>query len=81
MSQTVPDNEQGLLQGTLASVNTVGLVIGPLLATQVFAASTGQDAFFAFAGTYFWMGAVLFAIALIIMLAQRRSIAPVAPNG
>ncbi len=75
MSQTVPDNEQGLLQGTLASVNTVGLVIGPVVATQVFAVSTGSDAIIAFPGAYFWMGAVLFGIALLIMARQRNSLA------
>ncbi len=79
MSQTVPDNEQGLLQGTLASVNTVGLVVGPVVATQIFAFSTGENPFFPFSGTYFWMGAALFGIALLIMFRIRGKISSTAP--
>ncbi|MEM1436513.1 MAG: TCR/Tet family MFS transporter [Pseudomonadota bacterium] len=37
MSNQVPQNEQGELQGVLASLSSVGAIIGPLLMTQLFA--------------------------------------------
>lgn len=70
MSQAVPDNEQGLLQGTINSVNTLALIIGPLIATQIFNASTGANAILTNAGAFFWIGSALFAAALVLLATQ-----------
>ncbi|MGR3484614.1 MAG: TCR/Tet family MFS transporter [Paracoccaceae bacterium] len=40
MSRAVPDDRQGLLQGCIASVQSVSMIFGPLAMTQVFAATT-----------------------------------------
>ena len=67
MSQNVPDNEQGLLQGTLGSVQTVAMILGPLFATQIFAKSTGANAWFTNPGAFYWFGAGLVVITLLIL--------------
>ncbi|MEL6946585.1 MAG: TCR/Tet family MFS transporter [Pseudomonadota bacterium] len=67
MSQNVPDTEQGLLQGTIASVNTVAMVIGPTFATWIFSMSVGEAPLFPFLGSYYWFGAALFVATLIIV--------------
>jgi len=72
MSQNVPDNEQGLLQGTMSSVNTIAMIVGPLVATGIFAKSVGPDAWFALPGTYYFFGAGLFVITLIIIWRDSR---------
>ncbi len=72
MSQNVPDNEQGLLQGTLGSINTMAMIIGPLIATGVFRMSAGEDAFFANPGAFYFFGALLFIITLIIIAVDAR---------
>ncbi|MEL6751179.1 MAG: TCR/Tet family MFS transporter [Pseudomonadota bacterium] len=73
MSQEVPDNEQGLLQGTLTSVTTITLILGPVLSTQVFAYSVGPAALFTNPGAFFWLGALMFAAALGLLLRYRRA--------
>lgn len=75
MSRNVPETEQGLLQGTLSSVNTLGMIVGPLLATQIFAATTGADALIALPGAFYLLGAAMFALAIGLLLAERRRLA------
>ena len=73
MSQNVPEDEQGLLQGVLTSVNTIAMIVGPLLATQIFALSTGDDAVFANVGFFYFIGAGFFLVTLVIVgLDERR---------
>ena len=72
VSQNVPDNEQGLLQGTITSVNTMTMIAGPLLATGIFAKSVGADAWFAIAGAYYYFAAALMALTLLIVLRAIR---------
>ncbi|MEM1038391.1 MAG: TCR/Tet family MFS transporter [Pseudomonadota bacterium] len=74
MSQNVPDTEQGLLQGTISSVNTLTMIIGPLFATQVFALSTGPNALFQMPGAYYFFGAALFLLTLVIITLDRRKL-------
>jgi DHA1 family tetracycline resistance protein-like MFS transporter len=68
MSRNVPDTEQGLLQGTLTSVNTIAMITGPLVATQIFARSTGADAIIALPGLFYLFGAALFIAAMVILV-------------
>ena len=75
MSQNVPDNEQGLLQGTLSSVNTLAMIVGPLAATQVFAHTNGMDAIISMPGAFYLIGALLFLVATALLLAERRRLA------
>ncbi|MGI9366381.1 MAG: TCR/Tet family MFS transporter [Rhizobiaceae bacterium] len=73
MSKNVPDNEQGLLQGTISSVNTITMVIGPLFAAGVFAKSVGQNAWFAAPGSYYYFAAALLVIAILMLFAKSAS--------
>ncbi|MEP1207405.1 MAG: TCR/Tet family MFS transporter [Rhizobiaceae bacterium] len=67
VSQNVPDNEQGLLQGTITSVNTMTMIAGPLLATGIFAKSVGEGAWFALPGSYYFFGAGLMLLTLLMV--------------
>ena len=67
MSQAVPENEQGLLQGTLSSVVTLTMIFGPLLATQIFAATSGPDAAVDFPGAFYLVGSLFFVGALMVL--------------
>ncbi len=59
MSNQVPDNEQGELQGGLASVISLTSIIGPLLMTSLFARFTIVSTSYYFPGAAFIMAAVL----------------------
>ncbi|MEM8751015.1 MAG: TCR/Tet family MFS transporter [Pseudomonadota bacterium] len=72
MSQNVPDDEQGLLQGTISSVNTIAMIAGPLVATQIFASSSGANPVFSNPGSFYFFGAGLFIITLIIVRIDRH---------
>ncbi|MDA8870385.1 MFS transporter [Rhizobiaceae bacterium] len=77
MSRAVPDNEQGLLQGTITSVNTIGMVAGPLIATDIFGRSVGAGAIFSNPGAFYWLGAILFLAAIaLLMLDRSRAVEP-----
>ena len=74
MSRSVPDNEQGLLQGTITSVMTIGMIVGPLLATQIFAATAHTEP-----GAFYWVGSALFCVAIAMLGAKRRRLASPGP--
>ena len=64
MSRAVPADEQGLLQGALASVNTGAMIVGPLLATSLFGYFVGPTAPLELPGAPVFMGGVLFLVSL-----------------
>jgi DHA1 family tetracycline resistance protein-like MFS transporter len=59
ISSQVPSNEQGELQGALASLASMTSIVGPLLMTNLFAYFTKPEAPVYFPGAPFLMGAVL----------------------
>lgn len=65
MSNQVPDNEQGELQGTLTGLMSLTAIFGPLLMTHLFSAFTGKQAYFEFPGAPFLVGAVLLSASSI----------------
>jgi DHA1 family tetracycline resistance protein-like MFS transporter len=65
MSNQVPPNEQGELQGTLTGLMSLTAIFGPLLMTHLFAAFTGKEAYFEFPGAPFLVGAVLLSASSI----------------
>ncbi|MEM7300432.1 MAG: TCR/Tet family MFS transporter [Pseudomonadota bacterium] len=67
-SKAVPKDQQGLLQGTLSSVNNLAAIIGPLMATQIFAAFTGGSAYVIFPGAFYLVAAVLCVIAITVLI-------------
>ncbi|HEY8072248.1 MAG TPA: TCR/Tet family MFS transporter [Methylocystis sp.] len=62
-------SEQGRLQGALASLRGVSGMIGPLLFTQIFAASIGARIF---PGASYFLAAALLAVSLLVALAATR---------
>ena len=69
MSRTVPADAQGQLQGAIASINGVSMIIGPFMMTQIFAAFSEDGARVIFPGAPFIVAACLSVSALIPFLA------------
>ncbi len=72
MSNQVPQNEQGELQGINASVGSLGAIIGPLLMTQSFAYFTGTQTPLYFPGVAFLLAGLLTLTALAIFAINIR---------
>jgi DHA1 family tetracycline resistance protein-like MFS transporter len=66
ISNQVPANEQGELQGALTSLMSVTSIIGPPLMTNIFAYFTSRSAPVYFPGAAFVAGAVLTTISVIL---------------
>jgi MFS transporter, DHA1 family, tetracycline resistance protein len=66
LSNQVPPNEQGELQGTMASVMSLTSIIGPLLMTNLFSHFTRAGATTHFAGAPFVAGSILCVIGLFL---------------
>ena len=62
ISNQVPANEQGELQGALTSLISVTSIIGPPLMTNLFAFFTRKNGLVYFPGAAFMMGAILVSI-------------------
>lgn len=73
MSQAVPDDAQGELQGVLTSVAALSMIVSPLMMTSVFAAFTREEAPIHFAGAPFLVSLVLMLLALMIFLRSRET--------
>ena len=67
ISAQVPKNEQGELQGALASLVSLTAIIGPPLMTNVFYYFTHDSAPFKFPGAPFFLGFVLMLISAVIV--------------
>ncbi len=65
MSRTVPADAQGQLQGAIGSINGVGMMLGPVLMTQTFAAFSEAGAPFHFPGAPFILASALTVIAIV----------------
>ena len=72
MSRAAADNQQGELQGLLASINAVALIISPIMMTATFAYFAAKDAPVYFPGAPFLLSAVLIATALLIFAGRQR---------
>lgn len=72
MSNQVPQNEQGELQGINASVGSITAVIGPLLMTQSFSYFTGPTTPLYFPGISFLIASVLALVAVLLFAISVR---------
>lgn len=80
LSRSVPANEQGMLQGALASLQSVTQIIGPLLATNLFAFFIGRDAPAYVPGAAFFAGSAFLVVGLLLAVrAFARQPQPAAP--
>jgi DHA1 family tetracycline resistance protein-like MFS transporter len=70
MSQSVPANEQGLLQGAMTSVMTGTAIVAPPLANGLFALFISPQAPLTVPGAPFFLGSLLCLVALL--LARRQ---------
>lgn len=70
MSDRVEASQQGELQGALASLHAMGMIVAPFVYTQVFAAFTGAGAIIELPGMVFALPATLSLIALILLRPQ-----------
>ena len=64
LSNSVPDNEQGELQGVLSSLSAITSVVSPLLMTGIFNIYTSQDNLFYFPGVPFIFAAILLLLTI-----------------
>ncbi|HUL81046.1 MAG TPA: TCR/Tet family MFS transporter [Gammaproteobacteria bacterium] len=78
MSRAVPANEQGLLQGALASMTNLTSIVGPPIWTGLFGFFVSDAAPIIVPGAAFFGSAVVFAIALVVARRWFASSAPVA---
>ena len=72
ISNQVPNNEQGELQGALTSLISVTSFLGPLIMNNIFAWFTGPKAPFVFPGMPFIVGAVFMLISIFFAIPSLR---------
>jgi DHA1 family tetracycline resistance protein-like MFS transporter len=70
MSNQVPANEQGELQGALTSLIAVTAIIGPLLMTNLFSYYAMKDTQHYFPGAPFLAGAILSLVSMVLAFWQ-----------
>jgi len=73
ISNQVPGNEQGALQGALTSLISATSIIGPPLMTGLFAFTTRTNADFYFAGSAFLLGAMMLVLSVTLAYRNLRS--------
>lgn len=78
MSNEVPDNAQGELQGAIASLFSVTAIFSPLFMTQIFAYFTKADAPFYFPGAPYLCAGIFLALAMGFVWRATASWRPVA---
>lgn len=67
ISNQIPANEQGALQGTLTSVMSLSNIIGPLMMTQIFSYFTSDVVAIKIPGAALFLGAILSFTSLIMV--------------
>jgi DHA1 family tetracycline resistance protein-like MFS transporter len=79
----VAKNEQGELQGAITIVNSLSVIVGPLLFGYTFYASTNKDASWYFPGFSYLIGALMVLIAVFIVIkgfrkadAEKKTLSP-----
>ncbi|GMA14845.1 MFS transporter [Deinococcus metallilatus] len=76
LAARVPADAQGRVQGALASLNSLGAIVGPLVSTALFARFTGPAAPVPLPGIAFFAGSAVLLLGLVVF---RRSARP--PQG
>ncbi len=76
MSQRARDDQQGELQGIMSSINAFGMILTPLVMTQVFAFFTMAERGWSFPGAPFLLASLLMLAAWMVFSPQRDADAP-----
>ena len=71
LSRAVPANEQGELQGGVASLGSLATIGGTFLMTQTFALFAAPHTFFYFPGAAFALASLLMLVAIGILMTER----------
>lgn len=77
MSKATPDDQQGELQGVLASLGAVAMIVSPVLMSATFGAFTQPGRAIHAPGAPFLLSAALMVACVAILLARPRNRAPV----
>jgi DHA1 family tetracycline resistance protein-like MFS transporter len=72
MSRAAGADQQGELQGVLASISALSMILSPLVMTQAFFWATREGGPVWFPGAPFMLSAVLMGAAFLIFTAARR---------
>ncbi len=72
ISNQIPANEQGELQGGLTSLMSASAIVGPVVMTALFSYFTGKDAPFKFPGAPFLVGAILTILSAVLAYRNYR---------
>lgn len=73
ISKSIPQNEQGELQGTLMSLGSLTAIIGPLIFTALFTHYTKTDAPTIFAGAPYIAAALVCMISGVLLFIPRKN--------
>lgn len=76
ISEQVPINQQGELQGTLTGLMSATAIVGPLLMTNVFYYFTGATAPIELPGASFFLAAILVFLSIIFLIKPLRNYKP-----
>lgn len=76
ISNQIPNDQQGELQGTINGVNSLTYIIGPLLMNNLFYYFTSSEAPFIFPGAPFIMGTLLACIGIFCCYVSLKNIKP-----
>lgn len=76
MSNATPDDQQGELQGVLASLTAIGMIVSPAMMTGTFAAFTAPDAPIHAPGAPFALAALLLVACVTVLVAGSRATPP-----
>ena len=74
VSNQVPDNEQGNLQGALTGMVSLTAIIGPILSSSVFAYFIGDNAPIYFPGAPYAVCALIFVVASMLAYAAMKKL-------
>lgn len=74
ISNQVPDNEQGELQGGLTGLISLSSIIGPVLMTNVFYFFSKDDAIIFLPGAPFFLGAIFILIGMFLAIVALRKL-------
>ncbi len=80
MSNTVNEDSQGELQGIIASVNALAMIVSPMIMTGVFRAFTAQDAAVYLPGAPFLASAAMEVLAFAILIGFARKVLMTKPS-
>lgn len=80
ISQRTPPDQQGELQGGVASLNGLGAIFGPLLLSQTISYFTGPRGPFYFPGAAFALSATIASCGLILFVLTTRRLTAPAPH-